>query len=718
MISDCMFKPRSVALVGASSDKLKHSGLAQRHLRKHGYLGRIFPVNRRHETVLGEKAYARIGDIGEAIDHAFIMLPTDAVPDALIECGDAGVKFATILSNGFAESGDRGRGLQERMLATAREFGMRLLGPNSLGVVNFVDRIALSVTEALSLPSVHAGRYSVISQSGGMMGALLSHGQARGVGFSRMVSTGNEADLTVGEIGDFLVEDAHTDAILLFLESVRQPERLEAMVRRSLSAGKPVVAFCAGRSALGEQLAAAHTGAISGSGAAMTAFLRDIGVVRVDMLETMLDIPPLLIGRSPATGRRASVMTTTGGGGGLIVDQLARHDITVIPPSTEVCARLAAKDITVGVSPLIDLTLAGTNANTYGTVLGELLQADHHDIVVAVVGASAQFRPDRGVEPIIAKAAGSARPLAVFLTPCADASFDQLRRSAVAAFRSAETCSDAVRAYLDWQAPRDDSLAGADVSALSEALGCAGGGLLDRMGSCRLITAMGLAQPQSLLLTGSPDVWTEEQLTAIAFPVVAKIVSADIAHKTEIGGVVVDIATPSQLRTAGRRMLADVARYAPDARIDGIEVQRFERGLVEVLLGYRRDPNIGPTVTVGIGGVLTELYRDFSTRLAPVSAATARAMVSEVRGLAAITGYRNLPLGDVDALVQAIEAMSRLALVKDPVVLEAEVNPLIVCRAGEGIVAVDALVVCARAAVQQVMAPLTENNMRMEMRHA
>ena len=213
------------------------------------------------------------------------------------------------------------------------------------------------------------------------------------------------------------------------------------MVRRALAVGKPVVAFCMGRSKLGEQLAAAHTGAISGSGAAMTAFLRDIGVVRVDMLETMLDIPSMLIGRSPAAGRRTSVMTTTGGGGGLVVDQLEGHDIAVMPPTTDLRARLADKGVSIGTSPLIDLTLAGTNANTYGTVLSELLAAEHHDVVVAVVGASAQFRPDRGVEPIIAAAAQSACPLAVFLTPCADTSFARLRQNAIAAFRSAETLS-------------------------------------------------------------------------------------------------------------------------------------------------------------------------------------------------------------------------------------------------------------------------------------
>ncbi|MBC7480393.1 MAG: CoA-binding protein, partial [Rhizobacter sp.] len=315
-LADCLFAPRHVALVGASSEDTKHTGLAQRYLRHHGYRGSIYPVNPRHAVIRGEKAYARVTDIGGEIDHAFIMLPTRAVLGALTDCGEAGVPCATILANGFGESGDEGRKLQAELVATARRFNMRILGPNSLGLINVTGHVALSVSEVLSLPAITPGHYGVISQSGGMMGALLSHGQARGIGFSRMVSTGNEADLTVGEIGEMLVDDADTSAILLFLETIREPARMEAMVRRAHAAGKPVVAYCTGRSEVGEQLAAAHTGAISGSGAAMTAFLRDIGVVRVDVLETLLDIAPMLKGRAPAagsantTGRRVAVMST------------------------------------------------------------------------------------------------------------------------------------------------------------------------------------------------------------------------------------------------------------------------------------------------------------------------------------------------------------------------------------------------------------------------
>jgi acyl-CoA synthetase (NDP forming) len=701
-LADCLFAPRHVALVGASSEDTKHAGLAQRYLRHHGYGGSIYPVNPRHAVIRGEKAYARVTDIGGEIDHAFITLPTHAVLGALTDCGEAGVPCATILANGFGESGEEGRKLQSELLATARRFNMRILGPNSMGLINVTGHVALSVSEVLSLPAITPGHFGVISQSGGMMGALLSHGQARGIGFSRMVSTGNEADLTVGEIGEMLVDDEDTSAILLFLETIREPARIEAMVRRAHAAGKPVVAYCTGRSEVGGQLAVAHTGAISGSGAAMMAFLRDIGVVRVDVLETLLDIAPMIKGRAPAvgsantTGRRVALMSTTGGGGGLVIDCLSGHQIEITPPAREIRERLAGRGITIGESPLIDLTLAGTNANTFGSVLSELLEHSGHDAVVAVVGASSQFRPDRAVAPIAqAMRDGSSRPLAVFLTPRAEASFCMLQRLGVAVFRTPETCADAVRAYLDWQAPRDTGDASFDTTDLAAILDGNGPGPLHAGAAARLVDALGIERPETLVLPADVAGWSSAVLASFSYPVAAKIVSPDIAHKTEAGGVVLGIDSPAALREAAQRMRSTVAAHHPGARIDGIEVQYMERGLMEVLLGYRRDPNVGPTITLSVGGVLTELYRDFATRLAPVTPAGARLMVKEVRAMAAICGFRNLPRGDVDALVEAIVALSRLALVTQPLVLEAEINPVIVRADGRGVVAVDVLVVRA-----------------------
>jgi acyl-CoA synthetase (NDP forming) len=691
-IEGCLFRPSSIAVVGASAEVNKHSGLIQHYLRRHGYAGAIYPVNPRHREVQGEPAFPTVLDIGRHIDHAFITLPTSAVLEAVIQCGEAGIPCATILASGYAESGADGRVKQRQLIETARSYGTRLLGPNSLGLINLTDRVALSVSEVLSLPSLRSGRYSVISQSGGMMGALLSHGDARGIGFSKLVSTGNEADIGVGEIGEFLVDDPHTDVILLFLETIRNPDRMEAMVRRAHRAGKPVVAFSTARSRLGEELAVAHTGALAGGGAVMTAFLRDIGVVRVNVLEALLDIAPLLQGRRPPPAGGVSVVTTTGGGGALVVDCLSGLGVDVLAPSEKSRSQLKVRGIEVGESALVDVTLAGTNAETYGAVLQELLSASHTQAVVAVVGASSQFRPDRAVEPILAaKQASTAQALAVFLTPAADQSMELLRRHGIAVFRSPEACADAIKAYLEWQTPRSPAPPSVDLHATQALLQKIADDQLSSEDANGLLDTLGIPRAPTVLLPPSLDAWTDEQLDALRYPVVAKISAPNLVHKTELGAVALGIQTVEQLRSASRDILQRLARVRPDILVKGIEVQPMEQGLIEILIGYRDDPQVGPIIAVGLGGVLAELHRDVAISLAPVDQRTARAMLRRVRGMATILGFRNLPRGDVEALISAICKLSSLAVLRDRPILEAEINPFIVRAEGQGAIAVDIL---------------------------
>jgi acyl-CoA synthetase (NDP forming) len=688
--ADALFRPRSIALVGASGDQNKHASLPHQYLRRHGYGGEIFPINANRDSVFGEPAFKSVTHVGRPVDHAFIMLPTDAVFDAVSDCCRAGVRCATILSNGFAESGEAGRLRQQRLVGMAREGGLRLLGPNSLGIINLPDRVALSANEILSLPELRPGRYSLISQSGSLIGAVLSRGQARGLGFAKMISVGNEADLDVPEMGGMLVDDPQTDAILLFLETVRDAEGLAAMTRRAFAAGKPVIAFRVGRSDVGEQLAASHTGALVGSGAAVDAFLRDIGIVRVETMDAFLEVAPLVMGHRPPKGRRVSVVSTTGGGGTLVIDALAKHDIEIVPPSQASVDRLAEQEITIAAAPLIDLTLAGTNPKTYGAVLRELVAAPECDLVVSVVGSSSQFRPDRAVMPITAVTRENpAKPVAVFLTPHAETSLNLLAEAGVAAFRTPESCADALRAFFDWRMPREPEAATvpAEVAAI---LRSAPGPNLDAVTAARVFDGLCVPVAAERVLPANEAAIAAADLDDVAFPAVAKILSPDIAHKTEVGGVIVGCGSPEALRAACLKILADVARAAPDARLTGIQVQPMLRGLGEALLGYRRDPAVGAIVTLGVGGVLAEIYRDVSVRVAPVDEAVAREMIEEVRGLAPVRGYRGLPRGDIDSLAKTIAAFSRLALLN---VVEAEINPILIRPEGQGVVALDALLV-------------------------
>jgi acyl-CoA synthetase (NDP forming) len=274
-LAQALFAPRAIALVGASGDAAKHTARPLRVLRKHGYAGRIVPINASRDEVLGERAYRSLADAPGDIDHAFVMTPGESVERALEDCGARGIPVVTIFSDGFADAGAEGAARQERLAARARALGVRLLGPNSMGLVDVPGRMALSANAVLEMDALLSGTTSVVSQSGTMLGALLSRGAARGLGFAKLISVGNEADLGVGELVELLAEDADTRVILLFLETVRDAERLAGAARRAHAAGKPVVAYKLGRSQLGEALARSHTGELAGTDAAVDAYFRD-----------------------------------------------------------------------------------------------------------------------------------------------------------------------------------------------------------------------------------------------------------------------------------------------------------------------------------------------------------------------------------------------------------------------------------------------------------
>jgi acyl-CoA synthetase (NDP forming) len=693
-LAQAVTAPRSVALIGASTDPSKTGGRAQRYLARHGYAGAVYPINPNAPEVQGVRAYRDLRDVPGAVDHAYILLNAPHVLAAIEACAAARVPVATILAGGFADAGDAGRALQARIQATARAGGVRLIGPNSMGVVDVATRTALTVNAALELERLLPGRLSVLSQSGSLVGTLLSRGQARGIGFRRLISVGNEADLSIGELGQLFVEDAQTDAFLLFLEAIRGRDQLATFANQAHAAGKPLIAFALGRSEAGQKLATSHTGALAGSRAAMAAFLREHGIIEVDLLETLFEMPPLAIGRKPVARVHptVSVATTTGGGGAMVVDRLESLGVTVCAPSAAATARAAERKIALGDSPLIDLTLAGTRADTVDAVIETLVDHAGTDAVVMVVGSSAQFHPQLAVKPLV-RFARAAKPVAVFLVPQADASMALLAEAGIAAFRTPEACADGLRALLTWQPPRPATVPRpAGLEAAATLLRQSAGASLDERAAAAVFAALGIPCVASTVLAPAT---LDSQPLDVSFPAVAKILSPDLPHKTEVGGVALRLADALAVRAAARAMLERIGRAHPQARIAGVLVQPLEQGLAEALIGYRLDPQVGPIVTLAAGGTLAEIYRDSAVRLAPTDQANARAMIDEVKGLAPVRGYRGMPEGDLDALAAAIVALSRLAHVTERPVAEAEINPVLVRAKGRGVVAVDGLMVLA-----------------------
>jgi len=681
-LREALFSPRSVAIVGQSDDASKAAGRPLKFLRRIGYAGRVYPINPRRDTVLGERAWPALAALPEPPEHAYIVTPTQAAVAAVEECGALGVKVATVLADGFAEAGAEGMARETRLRETCARTGIRIVGPSSLGVVDLRTRVMLTANAAFDEKDFPLGRIFAASHSGSMIGALMSRGKARGTGFAGFVSVGNEVDLSLGEICAATLDDPDIDGYMLFLETMRHADTLRRFALSAAERGKPIIAYKLGRSDAARELAVSHTGALAGEDDVADQFLRSCGIARVDTLEGLIEGLPLL-SRVPAAARggrkRVGVVTTTAGGATMVVDPLASRGVTVEPASTATLARLAAAGIEVKPARLVDLTIAGARYETMKATLDILTAAPEFDLVLAVIGSSARSQPEITVRPII-DSAGAARPLAAFVVPDAPEALAMLSHAGVPNFRTPEACADAIAAALSRQPPRP-------LPARSAALVASNGPVLDELAAGALLDRLGIARAPSVALevgiARAPPL-------PFAYPVAVKVLCAEIAHKTDVGGVALGVADGEALLAAIQKVAATVAKRRPGTRLARVLVQPMVSGLGEVLLGYRVDRDVGALIMVAAGGVLTEIARDRSLRLAPIDLATAHEMIAEVRTLIALAGYRGRPAGDLDALAHAIVALSRLA--DDASIAEAEINPLIVRPAGEGVVAVDALV--------------------------
>ena len=667
-----LLAPRSVALVGASDDLSKTASRPLRYMRAAGYGGTIYPVARR-PTVLGEQAWPDLDALPQRPEHAFILLPTDPAIAAVADCVRLGIPAVTVLAGGFAETGAAGAEKEARLRAIVRGSGTRLLGPSSLGFVNLHQKLVLTANAAFAEPDLPRGGLFVASQSGSMIGALASRGKARGVGFACLVSVGAEADLGVGEICAAGLDDPHVTAFILFLETIRDAASIRAFARGAAERGKPVVAYKLGRSAAAAELTQSHTGALAGEDDLADAFLRECGIARVETLEALLEAPSLMR-RLPIRPARAAppvvgVVTTTGGGAAMAVDQLGIRGVEVRGPGPATVARLAAAGIEAGSGRILDLTLAGVQYAVMRAALEAMLADPVYDLVLAVVGSSARFQPELAVRPVLDCAADNAR-LATFLVPEAMEALGALMEAGVPAFRTPETCGDAIAAAFARRTP------GPPLALPVTSQGMAR--LVDELAAYRLLHDIGIP-------TAPAGEWSDAMPGGIGFPVAVKVLSDQVAHKSDRGGVILNVPDPAATAVSAARI-----RKAFDDPSARIMVQQMERGLGEALIGYRVDAAIGPVILVAAGGTATEIYGDRSVRLAPIDRETADAMIAEVKGFALLRGFRSRPRGDLDALAEALVALSQLALRPD--IAECEVNPLIVRREGEGVVAVDAVV--------------------------
>jgi len=689
-----LMNPRSVAVIGASGDAQKTSGRPIAFLRKHGFEGRLYPVNPRYTEIDGLTCYLSIASLPEVPDAAIILLGPERANQAVAELAAMGTPAAIVLAGGYGEVGEEGVARQQA-LQKARG-NMRILGPNTIGLINLTQGITLSASGALDQEALRAGNIAVVSQSGGILGSLLSRGAAAGIGFSKLVATSNEVDLDVADFVDYLVEDDATEVIALYLEGLRDTEKFSRAALKARAAGKPIVVFKVGRSEAGARSAASHTGALAGADALYDVYFKQLGIVRAQTFADLLDLPFALASRRTMAGNRVAILTSTGGAGTLIADALGTNGFDTPPPGEATAARL--RDLDLGDQAVldrnpIDLTLAGLQPQIMQQAMRILLESADYDAVISVVGSSGVARPTLMADAIRDSQCDSSKPVIAYVSPHAPQALLRINSNQGVAFTAPEACASALLAMKPQACVAQDTpqAQSSGLRMILEDVHLLPGGTLDEQQSKALFNRFGVPVTREQAVEDASQ--AIEAARTLGPKVVLKVLSERITHKTEVGGVALGLGEHNigQALDDMRGVVTEKAGFVPERFL----VQEMVNGGQELILGFHRDPQLGAALLLGMGGVSAELLRDTSMRLLPITRNDADAMLRELKTFALLDGYRGAPKSDINALVDCILAFADMATTLGTKLQEAEINPLRVLAEGQGVRAVDGLILLA-----------------------
>ena len=682
---DRLFRPKSVALIGASTDPKKIGGRPLHFLKKHGFTGDIWPVNPNAEEIDGLPCFTDIASLPGTPDLAIVLLGPRHVEQALKDLALRKTGAAIVLAGGFAETGEGGATRQQALIEAAD--GMRVLGPNTIGLLNMTDGITLSASGALDVEDRFAGGVAVVSQSGGILGSLLSRASAQGTGLSLMAATGNEADIDVGDLMSFLAQDDATKVVALYLETIRHPDRFRKAAADLADAGKRLVVYKVGRSEAGAQSAASHTGAMAGEDRVFDALFRQTGAIRVDCYSDLIDVPTALAAVPPMDGNRIAILSTTGGAAGLVADVCGVAGFETPPPSAETTARLAALFEDDGFMPdrnPVDLTLAGLHPDIFHQAILVLAESGDYDAVIPIAGSSSVGRPRIVADPIIQAASNIGVPMIVYTSPSAPAIVQRLNAAGVPTYPSPEACAAALSA-LRRPAFSTAKETGKPVQGSNPF--SATSGPLNEAEAKRLFAAWGIDGVKETAIE-NPEA-ASAAIAELGGTSVVKILSRGLLHKTEIGGVRLNVPSEDAADTC-----IDITASAAKAGIfeaEGFLIQEQIYGAVEMIVGYRNDPALGPAVLIGAGGAATELYDDAVVCLIPAAGPDIRTALASLAMYPMLSGYRGQIVADIDRLVETILNFSDMCLSLGDRLIECEINPLFIgpedlIRAGDGVV--------------------------------
>jgi len=696
---DTFFNPSSIAIIGASRDGTKIPGLLLAFLRKNKFGGAIYPVNPNYPDIDGLTCYPALEAIGRPIDLAIVIIPARVVLGALEECAKLGVKHAIIISSGFAEEGGDSIAMQDAIAALAKRTGMRISGPNAEGYYNQIAGIAATFSPTVDIkpdqPRLVATkrRIGIVAQSGGIGFAIYNRAKALGIALSTVISTGNESDLGAGEFLDYMVQDPATDVILLFIEGIRDVDKFLAAAKKAAETGKPVIVTKVGRSGAGERAAASHTASMAGWTAAYDAVFARYGFIVSNDLDEAVTIAAVLTTSPLPQGERVAVVTVSGGAGIWGADAVSAQGLQVPELSAGVQTTIRGLIPSYG-SPRnpIDITAQAVHSGGLQKTIELLDKSDEVDAILVVISLSSETRmPFKTAElkPLID---AQNKPI-VFWSYTLPSNFARtgLAESGVVVLSGLSHVSVALRQLVDHARSKPAAFTAEAAPAPVDVAKHLSAPRLSEHDSKALLRAAGIALPNETLVADKSRL--DAALAEVGFPLVMKIQSRDIPHKSEVGGVKVNITTKEEAAAAYDALIASARQHRPQAELQGVLVSPMAKKGVEIIVGTLLDKTFGPMVMVGLGGVTTELFKDVVYRPAPVSAQEAADMLSTLKGAPLLNGFRGAAKADVPAAATLIARLSQLAVQLKGDVAEIELNPVLVHPAGEGVTIVDALAV-------------------------
>lgn len=689
---DALFRPRSVAVIGASRKRGSIAGELFHNLLLSGFPGPIYPVNPAARSVQSVRAYPSILDIPDEVDLAVVVVPQRVAMKAVEDCAKKGVRGIVLITAGFAEVGPEGRALQQEIARVVRESGMRMLGPNCLGLLNTDPAVRLNATFAPTWPPT--GSVAIASQSGALGISLLDYARNLGIGISMFASTGNKADISGNDLLEYWEGDDATRLIVLYLESFGNPVRFMEIARR-VSKKKPILVVKSGRTAAGARAASSHTGALAGMDVAVDALLGQAGVIRADTMDELFLLAGLLTNQPVPQGNRVAILTNAGGLGIMASDACESRGLELPELSANTIESLHAfLPRAASIANPVDM-LASASAEDYERSLQLLLRDERIDSVIVLFVPALVTEAADMARAVVRAASGNQKP--VLVCPVGTHGVPEalriLREAKIPTYAfpedAAVALTHAVR-YGQWlKKPAGVVPELSDVSRERARAVLEGrqAGWLSADEVRALLEAYGIRMPRSRVVRSAGE--AEEAARAFGGKVTVKLVSREIQHKTEVGGVKLGLSTPEEASRAFDEIRAGLQARGLVDKMDGALVQEMITGGVETYVGSTEAPGFGMLVAFGIGGINVELWKDVVFRVHPLTDLDAREMLEQIRGRALLEGFRGMPPADKEALVSAILRVDRL-VGDNPEIRELDINPLVALPPGEGVVAIDA----------------------------